>query len=106
MDLLVPHECQRCGVVDEAQFTFSGPHIKQICNACGCYVKFFDKSKIPDAGETKLRIWALTTDLSVIGDCKNRIGFVDDLTGTNKKIMYWRLYLKVRETKAKWEAAL
>ena len=97
MDLLVPHECQRCGVVDEAQFTFSGPHIKQICNSCGCYVKFFDKAKIPDPSETKLKIWAITPDLSAIADAKSKMGFIENLTGLNNKIIYWRLYLKVRE---------
>jgi hypothetical protein len=75
------HSCFKCGIVDEYKFTYAGPHIKQVCNNCGAYVKFFDKNKIPDIKEIKLKIWHLTNqDLTVI-------------SFLNGKMMYWKLYL-------------
>ncbi len=96
MQLLIPNECHYCGLVDEAKFVYAGPHVKQICNGCGKYVKFFDKSKIPDARETKLAIWAITTDLAQINEAKQESGFVENLKGLDLKMIYWRLYLEIR----------
>jgi hypothetical protein len=96
MQLLIPNECHYCGLVDEAKFVYAGPHVKQICNGCGKYIKFFDKAKIPDSKETKLAIWAITTDIDSINESKNQIGFVDGLKGLDLKMIYWRLYLEVR----------
>ena len=97
MELLVPHECHYCGLVDEAKFIFSGPHVKQVCNGCNRYVKFYSMSAIPDVREIKLKIWSLTTDLNIIDECKIKSSFVPGLSGIDNKITYWRLYLKVRE---------
>ena len=99
--LLVPHECHHCGVVDEAKFVFSGPHIKQVCNGCSRYVKFFSKSKIPDVREIKLKIWSITKDIDYIKKCKEKSSFVENLSGIEQKIMYWRLYLQIREEAGK-----
>ena len=100
MQLLIPTECHNCGLVDEAKFVYAGPHVKQICNGCGKYVKFFDKAKIPDSRETKLAIWAITQDLTIISEAKETIGFIDNLKGLDLKIIYWRLYLEMRRKAA------
>jgi len=97
MELLFPHECHNCGLVDEAKFIYAGPHIKQVCNGCDRYVKFVSQSIIPDVREIKLRIWAISTNVVLIDVYKGMSGFVPDLTGLDGKIMYWRLYLKMRE---------
>lgn len=97
MELLIPHECHSCGVVDEAKFIFSGPHIKQLCNGCDRYVKFFHKNRIPDVREIKLKIWAITTDFKEISDAKIKSGFVDNLIGIEQRMVYWRLYLQIRK---------
>jgi hypothetical protein len=97
MTLLIPNECHYCGLVDEAKFVYSGPHIKQICNGCDKYIKFFDKSKIPDVKEIKLTIWSITNNIEKISQAKNDCNFVNDLKGLDLKIMYWRLYLQIRK---------
>lgn len=97
MELLVPHVCHTCGVEDEAKFIFSGPHLKQVCNGCNRYVKFFSKSAVPDITEVRFKIWSLTQDTSFIDAAKEASGFVDGGTGLEGKILYWRLYLKIRE---------
>lgn len=101
MELLVPHECHNCGLVDEAKFIFSGPHIKQVCNGCDRYVKFYAMSAIPDVTEIKLKIWSITRNVGIINSCKKYSSFVPNLSGIEKKITYWRLYLKVREEMSK-----
>lgn len=101
MELLVPHVCSHCGVTDEAKFIFSGPHLKQVCNSCGRYVKFFSKSAVPDAREVKFKIWGITQDTSFIDAAKEKSGFVDGFNGLELRMMYWRLYLTVREMIAK-----
>ena len=96
-------------MVDEARFYFSGPHIKQVCNQCGAYVKFFQQRNIPDVTEIKLRIWAITNDESHINACKSEVGFpasLDGLPPVQKKMLYWRLYLVVREHESKKEASV
>lgn len=91
-------QCHKCGIVDEAKFSYAGPHLKQICCECGAYIKFFDKKLIPDVQEIKLKIWAITGgDLERINEAKKKIEFVDNLTGLYQKIMYWRLYLHIRK---------
>lgn len=97
MEFIIPYDCPRCGVTDEAQFRFAGPHIKQVCNNCGSYVKFYNKSKLPDATEMKLKIWSITQSVETINKAKAKIGFVKNLKGIEKNIMYWRLYLHIRK---------
>src|SRR5690606_16985068 len=97
MELMIPYDCPRCGVTDEAKFLFSGPHVKQVCNNCGSYVKFYNKSNIPDASEIKLKIWSITQDMGKIEQAKSKIGFVENLKGLYRNIMYWRLYLQIRK---------
>lgn len=89
-------DCHKCGSVDEARFILGNTHVKQICNNCGCYVKFFNKSLIPDIPEIKMKIWAICDNIDEINDAKSEIDFVDKLTGLYGKIMYWKLYLEMR----------
>lgn len=101
MKLLVPYECHLCGEVNEAEFLFSGPHIKQICYGCKSYVKFFPISKLPDIKEIKLNIWSITKNVEQIESHKKKIGFIESsnefqLTNIEQKIMYWRLYLSIK----------
>lgn len=97
MNLLKPFDCTHCGATDEAKFVFSGPHIKQVCNCCDSYVKFIPKASIPDATEVRLRIWSITQQSQeLIQQAKQECGFVEDLRGVERNMMYWRLYLAVR----------
>lgn len=99
-ELLIPHECHSCGVIDEAKFVYAGPHIKQVCNGCGKYVKFFSKYAIPDVKEIKLKIWGITRDISKIDEIKSNLGFPNDteyVSNIDSKMMYWRLYLTLRQ---------
>jgi hypothetical protein len=100
MELLVPHECQSCGVVDEAKFIFKGPHVQQLCNGCDKYVKFFSKGHLPDVREIRLRIWSITQDVDKINLAKKQCKFVENMVGLDAKMVYWRLYLKIREMEA------
>ena len=97
MELLIPHTCKVCGLTDEAQIRYAGPHLKQSCHHCGTYVKFFSKLLMPDHQEIKLKIWAITQDTSEIEAAKEMCGFVEGLKGLDQKIMYWRLYLYLRD---------
>jgi hypothetical protein len=97
MEPFFTHTCRKCGVTDEAKFYHAGPHLKQVCNFCGFYVKFFDKSKVPDVKEIKLKIFALADkNLEAIETGKKEIGFVSGLTGLNEKLQYLNLYLHFR----------
>jgi hypothetical protein len=97
MELLIPYICHSCGKTDEAKFVYAGPHIKQVCNQCGRYVKFVSKGFIPDPRETKLKIWSITTDIETINSAKKSCIFVEGLTGVDLKMVYWRLYLRLRD---------
>lgn len=88
--------CHKCGSVDEAKLILGSVHVKQICNGCGCYVKFFNKALIPDIPEIKMKIWAISSDLTAIKEAKESIDFVEKLSGIYGKIMYWKLYLEMR----------
>lgn len=96
---MLPHECQSCGLVDESKFKYAGPHIKQVCNGCNSYVKFYSKWLIPDPKEIVLKIQSITMDIDEINEAKKVIGFVlpNGVNSLDKKIMYWRLYLQIRK---------
>lgn len=95
---LIPCHCHRCGVIGESRLTWAGPHIKQSCDACWAYVKFYDKALIPDMREMKIAIWGLVkADLNIINQVKNEIGFVEKLTGLDAKLQYYKLYKAVVE---------
>lgn len=91
------HTCHKCGLVEEANFVWAGPHIKQICNGCSSYVKFFDKNLIPDVRAIKEKIWILIDkDLEGISQCKNECEFIEGQKGIYEKMQYWKLYLYIR----------
>ena len=97
MKAFFEHSCHKCGLVDEAKFVHAGPHIKQVCNGCGFYVKFFDKAMIPDHIEIKQKIWYISKqNLLLINKAKEEVEFIE-CTGLSRKLMYWKLYLKIRE---------
>ena len=97
MSKFFEHTCHKCGATDEAMFVYAGPHIKQVCNACGFYVKFFDKAKIPDIKEIKLRMWSISNqNAELINSLKPGVNFIEGMTGLDGKIMYWKLYLALR----------
>jgi hypothetical protein len=97
MKAFFEHKCHKCGLIDEARFVHAGPHLKQICNGCGFYVKFIDKSEIPDHIEIKQKIWFIANqNLALIKKAKQEVEFIE-LTGLSRKLQYWKLYLKVRE---------
>lgn len=89
------HTCHRCGSIGELDFEFAGPHIKAVCSGCGFYVKFFDKSKLPDPKELKIKIMILANnDINHILERKKELAlFYEGISGMNAKIAYWKLYL-------------
>lgn len=89
--------CHKCGLIDEAKFIYAGPHIKQVCNGCGFYVKFFDKALLPDVKAIREKIWYISKgDKELIEQAKKACEFIQGLSGVNGKMMYWRLYLEIR----------
>lgn len=92
------HNCYKCGCIDEAKFILGSTHLKQVCNGCGCYVKFFDKKLVPPIPEIKMRIWALSgSNLELINNVKKEMLFPEGLTGLYGQVSYWNLYLKIRK---------
>lgn len=93
-----PTTCVKCGAVDEANFVFAGPHLKQVCGHCRAYIKFFDKSLIPSVKEIKIKIWAMSgADLNKINMAKENILFAEKLTGLSEKVEYFKLWREIRK---------
>lgn len=93
-----PTTCHRCGVTDEARFQYAGPHIKQVCNACGFYVKFFDKGAIPDVRAIREKIWFVSKqDLELVHKAMTEAEYVAGTEGMTAKMMWWKVYLQVRK---------
>jgi len=57
---------------------------------------------MPDIGEIRLKIWSITQDIAYIDAAKEECSFVPGLPRMDGKMMYWRLYLKLREMEAKY----
>ena len=90
--------CDKCGVIDEAKFVDANIHVKQICNSCGCYIKFFSKNKLIHEKELKLRIFEVVKgDLKIIEQTKEKIDFPpkDNFYLYNVRLLYWKLYLQI-----------
>ncbi len=99
MENFFTHSCHKCGGIDEAKFTVAGPHVKQICLHCGCYVKFFDKSLIPAVAEIRMKIWGISKgNVDIIEKAKEAVAYheMPDKTGLYAKLVWWKVYLKVR----------
>lgn len=99
MDNFFNHECHKCGGIDEAKFSLAGPHVKQTCLHCGCYVKFFDKSLIPSVPDIRNAIWVWSNkNVEIINKAKESTGFTEPekVNSLWAKLSWWKVYLKVR----------
>ena len=93
MELLIPCHCHKCGVIGESNLSWAGPHIKQSCPECGAYQKFYDKARIPDVREIKIKIFGVVNqDLEKINSLKLEVSFVEGLKGLDAKLQYYKLY--------------
>jgi len=92
-NFLIESYCHKCGVIGESRLAWAGPHIKQSCDNCGAYIKFYDKAKLPDVREIKIKIFGLAErNLEKIQYWKNQIKFVEGLSGIDEKLEYYKLY--------------
>lgn len=98
MENFFTHECFKCGGIDEANFEICGPHIKQVCLHCGCYVKFRSKMEIPPLGEIRKKIWETTGgDLNIISKAKEMSGFTEKYEDVKTALVgWWSIYIKSR----------
>lgn len=95
-EFLIPSHCHKCGVIGESRLSWAGPHIKQSCDSCGAYQKFYDKASIPDVREIKIKIWGrVNGDISLIESAKKEMNFVENLKGLDAKLEYYKLYKKI-----------
>lgn len=92
-EFLIPCRCHSCGTVGESNLSWAGPHVKQTCPECGAYQKFYDKRLIPDVREIKIKIFGICkSDLEKIKELKKKIQFIENLTGLDAKLQYYKLY--------------
>jgi len=98
MTNLIECQCTRCGSTGDPILSYAGPHIKATCNDCGSYIKFIDKSIIPDIKIIKQRIMVVANgDIEKIKKAKDELGiFYDGISGMAGKFSYWSLYLKLK----------
>lgn len=100
-DNLIESQCHKCGVIGESILSWAGPHIKQSCASCGAYIKFYDKARIPDVREVKIQIWGLAaSDIELIDKIKSNIRFVENLSGLDAKLEYYKLYKAIKTFKS------
>lgn len=90
--------CHKCGCIDEAKFVFSSNGaVKQVCNNCSAYIKFFDKSLVPNVIVIKQKIWYIVEgNIQEIQDAKKEVEFIE-VTGMAQRLQYWKLYLYLRK---------
>jgi hypothetical protein len=89
-----PNTCHKCGAIGEAKFIIGSTHLKQVCVACGFYVKFFDKALVPNVLQIRQKIWFVSgQNKELIEQCKVQAEYTDGLSGLNEKIMWWNVYL-------------
>lgn len=95
--------CYRCGFVDAPRFVFSGPHVKEICNNCGSYLKFVTADTVPALDRIKFAIWGITKDVDLIEKTKILCSFVSfpKEQGLAQRIQYWNLYLAIKHESSK-----
>ncbi len=100
MKLLIETTCRYCGAVDEGRFEWKAHNLKQTCMSCGRYLRHYKQEKFPSAKTIKLRIWEIANkDVDLIQHIKDEIEF-EELDGINEQVMYWNLYLQIREVLA------
>lgn len=87
--------CHKCGGIDFVELRFAGPHIKAVCSHCNSYLKFVEKSLLPDVREIKMKIMVLAnSDIELINKAKSELGiFYNGIIGLDAKIAYYRLYV-------------
>ena len=91
------NDCHICGTVAESKLYWSGPHIKQVCQFCGHYIKFIKPLYIPTTREIKEKIWFMTDgNKEAISAAKESVEFIEGCTGPYEKVMYFKLYLHLR----------
>ena len=91
------HNCTHCGAIDYVALQYAGPHIKALCAHCGKYIRFVDKSILPDPKELKMKIMVLAkSDINLIQEEKNKLAiFYNGISGMDAKIAYYRLFVAV-----------
>jgi hypothetical protein len=88
--------CHKCDTKLPEKYSFAGPHIKEICSACGAYIRFAPKVCIPSFIESKQKIWAVTNDVDLINNKKSEMGvFHKDLKGLYANVAYHNLYVEI-----------
>lgn len=91
------NDCHKCGYSGESKIYWAGPHVKQVCEKCGFYIRFIPALSIPSVREIKEKIWFMTdANIDAIQKAKIDIEFIDGCTGTYEKVMYFKLYLNLR----------
>ena len=99
MELLIPHTCSKCGTYDEALLIEGTIHFKQICKACGVYVKFFPKKSLPDINIIKKHIWKMCGEkMDAINRYKEECSFPtkEQEYLYNMNLKYYSLYVFMR----------
>ena len=91
------HTCIKCGLHDFPAYTFAGPHIKEICGGCNFYIKFANKSTLPDIKILKSRIWVKANkNLEIINAAKDRMGtFYEGMDKMEQIVNYSILYHEI-----------
>lgn len=94
MKPFIPSNCHRCGYAGESNLVMAGPHVKQTCGNCNAYIKFYDKTSIPDLREIKLAIMELAGgDISGIEGAKKEVRFFKEKSPVFEKVQYWKLLI-------------
>lgn len=98
--MFFPTTCHKCGATDEARFILGSVHLKQVCNKCGAYIKFFDKSLMPSVVDIRLKIWFISNqNKELIEQCKIDTEYVSGMKGLAEKYVWWKVYLQVLKQK-------
>lgn len=92
------NECTKCGLCDEPQIHWSGPHIKLTCQGCNAYIKFVGRKSLPSKIQLKNVIYQLCDkNLNTINSLKQELNFkVKDEGSIQQFQQYWKLYLLSR----------
>jgi len=92
------HECDKCGLCDEAMIHWSGPHIKLTCQGCNKYIKFIGRKSLPTKIQLKKIIFQICNEnLNQIESFKQELNFKVKKEGSIEQFQqYWKLYLLVR----------
>lgn len=93
------YHCKKCGSNRPVKFEMPSPdslpdvNIKRFCGFCGKHIDSVYFTAVPDYAISKLTIWALTQDVSLLQRLKIQEGFREDANGVLRNIQYHNLYL-------------